>query len=166
MTDQSVKLERYEAKFDEFVRQFELPEEQAVFTGIPAQMVGEAQGDANKHPIVITADSVPVGFFVLVSGERVKEYTVNPNALLLIAFSIDYRRQRKGYAKQGLESLHRFVPAHFPVIDEIVLSVNLRNVAAQTLYAKAGFEDRGGRKTGPIGEQKIMHLRLRKYCGL
>ncbi|CAH0122783.1 hypothetical protein PAE9249_05376 [Paenibacillus sp. CECT 9249] len=38
MTDQSVKLERYEAKFDEFVRQFELPEEQAVFTGIPAQI--------------------------------------------------------------------------------------------------------------------------------
>nr|WP_131925413.1 GNAT family N-acetyltransferase [Hazenella coriacea] len=156
----SVRLELYHPKYDEILNQFSLPEEQVTFTALPKEMLKEIEKNQNETSIVITADSVPVGFFVLHAGDRVKEYTDHPHSLLLIAFSIDYYQQGKGYAKKGLSLLHDFVSKHFPTTDEIVLAVNMKNIAARQLYEKIGFQDRGGRKMGPKGEQLILHLSL------
>lgn len=156
-----VNLEFYDPKYDEILNRFSLPEEQVIFTGLPEEMLQEVQKDQNKTPIVITAGSVPVGFFILQTGDRVKEFTDHPHSLLLIAFSIDYQQQGKGYAKQGLNLLKDFVSKYFPAIDEVVLAVNMKNVAAQKLYEKTGFQDRGGRRMGQRGEQLILHLPVR-----
>lgn len=154
----TVKLETYKPSYDKLLNLFYLPKEQLIFTGLPKEMLMKV--NKNEHPIMITVQSKPVGFFILLTGERVKEYTDHPQAQLLIAFSIDYKEQGKGYAKKGLQLLPDFVKKHFPHIGEIVLGVNKKNRPAHQLYEKSGFQDRGRRKIGSVGEQIVMHLSL------
>lgn len=54
-----------------------------------------------------------------------------------------------------------FVHQEFPESDEIVLAVNHKNIPAQKLYKKVGFEDTGRRKVGEMGEQFIYNLEVR-----
>ncbi len=58
--------------------------------------------------------------------------------------------------------LDEFVKRYFPIKNEVVLAVNERNIPAQNLYAKVGFQDKGFRRMGPIGQQIIMHLSIMK----
>lgn len=94
------------------------------------------------------------------STDRVKEYSDNPQAMLLTALSINQAKQGKGYAKQAMLLLKEFVTTEFPYCNEIVLAVNHKNIAAQQLYGKTGFHATGKRKIGPIGEQLIMSLKV------
>lgn len=138
--------------------EFELPKEQSQFTALPKNVLSELKN--GQFPIVIECEGVPVGFFLLHSTERVKEYTDNPNALLLTALSIDHRQQRKGYAKNGMLTLPSFVRGEFGFCNEVILAVNHKNIPAQRLYSSVGFIDTGKRKVGPIGEQVIMSLQI------
>jgi RimJ/RimL family protein N-acetyltransferase len=112
--------------------------------------------------VILDYNGVPVGLFALETGDRVKEFTDNEDALLLTSFSINHNRQRKGFAKKSLLLLEEFVKRYFPIKNEVVLAVNERNIPAQNLYAKVGFEDKGFRRMGPIGQQIIMHLPIMK----
>ena len=124
---------------------------------MPSKILEVTEG---QNRIVILSGIEPVGFFLLHSTERVKEYSDNPNAMLLTALSVNRSKQGKGYAKQGMLLLRDFVKSEFPNCDEIVLVVNHKNVPAQRLYLRVGFEDRGKRKIGPLGEQFVMSLSL------
>jgi len=113
-----------------------------------------------RHPIVILNKLEPVGFFVLHSSERVKEYTDNPKGMLLTAFSINFKHQGKGYAKKGLNQIDSFVKKLFPWCNEIILAVNHKNISAQKLYKKVGFKDTGNRKIGKLGEQYLFSYEI------
>ncbi|MDX8362495.1 GNAT family N-acetyltransferase [Cytobacillus sp. IB215316] len=152
-----IELKHFSDEYLETLSSFKLPEEQVKFTALPSKVLEVTEG---QHRIIIVNNNVPVGFFLLHSTERVKEYSVNPKAMLLTALSVDHAHQGKGYAKQGMIVLRDFVKAEFPNCDEIVLAVNHKNVPAQQLYATVGFEDTGTRKSGPIGEQFVMKLSL------
>ncbi|MGE7183545.1 GNAT family N-acetyltransferase [Peribacillus sp. NPDC006672] len=152
-----VELKHFSDEYSEKLNHFELPEEQDLFTALPNKFTDVAKG---QHRIVILSDDEPVGFFLLHSTDRVKEYSTNPNAMLLTALSIDYEQQGKGYAKQGMFLLAQFVKLEFPNCDEIVLAVNHKNIPAQKLYFRVGFHDTGLRKVGIIGEQYIMKLTI------
>ncbi|MDF9758694.1 GNAT family N-acetyltransferase [Peribacillus simplex] len=152
-----VELKHFSDEYSEKLNQFELPEEQGLFTALPNKFTDVTKG---QHRIVILSDDEPVGFFLLHSTDRVKEYSTNPNAMLLTALSVDYKQQGKGYAKQGMLLLDEFVKSEFPNCDEIVLAVNHKNIPAQKLYVRAGFHDTGLRKFGNIGEQYIMNLTI------
>lgn len=156
-TSISIELQFYKLEYIEALQSYQLPEEQEQYTALPIHRL-DTSGD--QHPIVITADNKPVGFFVLHEHAHIHEYTTNPHALLLTAFSIDYPEQGQGYAAVGLELLKRFVPQHFPGCNEIVLAVNHKNIPAQKLYMKVGFVDTGRRHQGVIGEQYILRLSL------
>ncbi|GIN62305.1 N-acetyltransferase [Robertmurraya siralis] len=136
---------------------FELPEEQAQFTSLPNCYHEVTDG---QYRIVILKVQKPVGFFLLHSTNRVKEYSENPHAMLLTALSINFVDQGKGYGKGAMSLLKEFVSKEFPSCNEIVLAVNHKNIAAQQMYRKVGFQDTGKRKTGPIGKQFIMSLRV------
>ena len=127
------------------------PEEQEQFTALP---IHSLEMTHERHPIVILINNEPVGFFVLHSSDRVKEYSDNPKAMLLTSFSINHSHQGKGFAKRGMQQIEDFVKRKFPACDEIVLAVNKRNIAAQKLYEKVGYKDTGRRKMGKIGENK------------
>ncbi|MBO1580727.1 GNAT family N-acetyltransferase [Bacillus sp. XF8] len=160
---EDIQLIPYDEKYKEIIEAFILPSEQIQFTAKPSDLLEKAKKDVTRNVVVIMANHhTPVGIFALQSGARVAEYTDNPNALLLVAFSINYEKQGKGYAKKGLTLLHDFVASHFPNKNEIVLAVNERNIPAQKLYLQVGFEDRGQRRMGPIGRQLVLYLPLEK----
>ncbi|MBC6973324.1 GNAT family N-acetyltransferase [Bacillus sp. Xin] len=159
---EEIQLIPYDEKYKKIIEAFTLPSEQIQFTANPSDLLEKAKKDMTRNIVVILANHIPVGIFALQSGVRVAEYTDNPNALLLAAFSINYAEQGKGYAKKGLTLLHDFVSSYFPDKNEIVLAVNERNIPAQKLYLKVGFEDRGQRRMGPIGRQLILYLPLEK----
>jgi hypothetical protein len=78
---------------------FELPEEQEKFTALPKNITEVADG---QYRMDILNENEPFGFFLLHGSDRVKEYSDNPRAMLLTAFSIHHAHQGKGYAKQGM----------------------------------------------------------------
>lgn len=105
-------------------------------------------------------NDTPVGFFALEEGEKVYKYSNNPMARVLTSFSIDSGSQGKGLAKRGLKLLPSFVKEVLPNINEVVLGVNKRNIAAINLYLKTGFVDKNQVYDGPKGPQHILHLNI------
>lgn len=154
-----VELQHYKTEFFESLSQFNLPAEQEKFTAMPLEMLEVTD---ERFPIVILNNAKPVGFFVLHSSSRVLEYTDNPNAMLLTAFSIDHKQQGKGFAKKGLLQIDHFVKEFFQECNEVVLAVNHKNIAAQKVYEKVGYEDTGRRKIGKLGEQFIFSYSLNR----
>lgn len=137
---------------------YQLPEEQYQFTSYPLEVLEKSKNNQDMFPVLILSDDTAVGFFCLNNGMRVSEVTTNKKALLLTSFSINYKYQRRGYAKQALLTVSSFIKTHFNGINELVLAVNMRNIPAQTLYKACGFKDLGKRRMGKKGEQMILHL--------
>ncbi|MGE7881627.1 GNAT family N-acetyltransferase [Bacillus sp. NPDC094077] len=158
-----IQLVPYREKYKEIIQSFTLPSEQVQFTSDPGELLEKAKSDRTKNVIVILDyNGVPVGLFTLQTGDRVQEFTENEDALLLTSFSINHDKQRRGYAKKSLALLQEFVKRYFPMKNEVVLAVNEKNIPAQNLYKKVGFQDKGFRRMGPIGQQIIMHLSIMK----
>lgn len=140
---------------------YELPKEQQEFTMLPQDLIKRDAANPEKHLVVIRARGEVAGFFELdESGDR-KRYSDNPKVLLLRGYSVNPKFQGRGIATGSLEALPAFMKEEFPDFDEVVLGVNARNLAAQNLYKKAGFEDTGRRVMGRKGEQFAMRLKLK-----
>ncbi|SDB81602.1 Protein N-acetyltransferase, RimJ/RimL family [Pelagirhabdus alkalitolerans] len=152
-----VTLEHFSNEYFDDLASFQLPEEQAKFTTLPSKYVEVTEG---QFRIVILKENEPVGFFLLHSTKRVKEYSDNPNAMLLTSLSVNQAQQGQGYAKQAISLLGDFIKSEFVNCNEIVLAVNHKNTSAHKLYSKMGYEDTGRRINGPIGEQFVMSLLL------
>ena len=150
----------YNESLQPLIDQYQLSEEQLEFTGTPSECIELAKENRNRHCILAMEEGELVTFFVLHEKDGPKSYSDNPAAILLRTFSTAFNHQGKGYAKQSLVLLPDFVRAHFPHGTEIVLGVNLRNTAAQTLYKKCGFIDEGRRMMGKRGEQIVMSYYL------
>ncbi|WP_047982307.1 GNAT family N-acetyltransferase [Ornithinibacillus contaminans] len=155
-----MKLHFYETTKLSDVMGYQLTEEQLRYTGTPLESIEKAQTDSDRHCILAIEDMKLVTFFVLHQNEGVLPYTDNPWAILVRAFSTDYRYQGKGYAKEALSLLPGFVEEQFPTINEIILAVNVTNIAAQRLYVKSGFVDEGVRTMGKKGELIVMSYHL------
>ncbi|WP_394218770.1 GNAT family N-acetyltransferase [Halobacillus trueperi] len=110
------------------------------------------------YRVVILESSRPVGFFLLNQTERVYNYTENPSALLLTAFSINHMDHGKVFAERAMRMVKGFAEYEFPHVNEIVHTVNHNNIPAPKLYSKCGFLDTGLRREGRIGEQIVMSL--------
>lgn len=155
-----MELLEYEKRFEIEVMNYNLSEEQLRFTSTPLESVESSEKDPDRHPILAIENNELVTFFVLHKNEGVKPYSKNSKAVLLRAFSTDHDHQGKGYAKKSLMLLPEFVRAKFPDINTIVLAVNVKNTAAQSLYKKCGYLDEGVRKMGRKGELIIMNFYL------
>ncbi|WP_144550723.1 GNAT family N-acetyltransferase [Bacillus sp. X1(2014)] len=150
----------YNEKFKEAIDQYQLNEEQLRFTGDPRDCIKLSNEDSERSSILAMEKNELVTFFVLHINKGVKPYSDNDHAILLRAFSTDFRHQGKGYAKQALMQLPAFVKENFREINEIVLAVNVGNDAAQALYKKCRFIDEGERRMGPKGELIVMSYYL------
>lgn len=153
----SIKLEPLHDAHWPVLETFALPLEQEKYTTLPKDIHSPLPDGV--HPVVITND-VPVGFFLLHETERVASYTEAQDALLLSMFSINHPAQGNGHAKAALRQLPNYIKEHFPTKYEIVLSVNLKNEPAFSLYQTTGFVDTGRLIDGPIGPQRIMSLKV------
>ncbi|MDO3413333.1 GNAT family protein [Saccharibacillus sp. CPCC 101409] len=141
---------------------YKVSEEQEKYTALPARAIQLCREDRDRHPIVIVAEGVPVGFFVLHRGDKIRSVTESPRAMLVRSLSVNLAEQGKGYAKRAMGLLPKFVSDYFPDMNEIVLVVNERNEAGMRVYEQAGFEDRGHRKQGPVGSQVLLHYRMNR----
>ena len=155
-----MELNIYTDQHNELIEDYKLTEDQLRFTASPKECIELSNKDADRSSILVIEQEQIVTFFVLHKNEGVKPYSQNHNAILLRAFSTDARQQGKGYAKKALQLLPQFVKNNFSGIDEIVLAVNVANVAAQSLYKKCGFVDEGVRTMGEKGELIIMSYYL------
>ncbi len=156
-----VKLENYQIAQLKQLTDYELTESQLIYTSHPRNALEVCETDKGRYPIVILSNGVPAGFFVLYQGEELVEYTENPNAILLRAYSVALPFQGQGIAYSSLELLPGFVRENFPQVNEVVLAVNLRNEAAQRVYLRSGFEDSGKRVMGRMGEQFVYRLKVK-----
>ncbi|QOV11251.1 GNAT family N-acetyltransferase [Viridibacillus arvi] len=156
----SVYLERYSNRYKSQIECYQLTDEQLQFTGSPVESIFVAKSDEDRYPILVLDDEEIVSYFVLHMNEGVSPYSNNQKAILLRTFSTDYRYQGRGYAKQSLLELPKFVKMNFSDITEVVLAVNVKNIAAQSLYLKCGFIDEGARIMGSHGELIIMSLKI------
>ena len=152
----SVWLKPYKPADDAALTQFYLPEEQLYYTAMAIDSVEKAKKDFTRTPVVIMSGNEPAGMFVLQTGPRVQEYTARTNAILLMAYMIDYFRQGKGVAKESLYKLPDYVRENFPDTDWIVLAVNEKNISAQSLYKQTGFLHDGEKKMGKKGWLMVM----------
>lgn len=153
-------LRKYNEAFLALIQDYQLTEQQLIYTGTPELPLKIALTNPFIHPIIGVAGKQLTNFFVLDEGKDVHLYTSNQQALLLRTFSTDARYQGRGYAKQVLQLLPVFVQEHFPEANELVLAVNQRNLPAQKLYERSGFCYTNRHVAGPAGEQLVMSLPL------
>ena len=153
----SIRLEPLHDAHWTALETFTLPLEQEKYTTLPKDL--DSTLPDGVYPVVITTNE-PVGFFLLHDTERVASYTEAKDALLLSMFSINHPAQGNGHAKAALRHLPSYVREHFTDKHEVVLSVNLKNEPAFSLYRTVGFIDTGRLIDGPIGPQRIMSLQV------
>jgi GNAT superfamily N-acetyltransferase len=153
-------LRKYNEAFSALIQDYQLTEQQLIYTGTPELPLKIALTNPFIHPIIGVEGKQLTNFFVLDEGKDVHLYTSNQQALLLRTFSTDARYQGRGYAKQVLQLLPVFVQEHFPKANELVLAVNQRNLPAQKLYERSGFCYTNRHVAGPAGEQLVMSLPL------
>src|SRR5690606_7838917 len=127
---------------------------------MPQELIKRDAGDPEKHFIVIRARGEVAGFFELDESEDRKKYSDNPKVLLLRGYSVNPKYQGRGIATGSIYALPEFIREEFPAFNEVVLGVNARNIPAQHLYKKAGFEDTGRRLMRSKGEQIVMCLKV------
>ncbi|MGO1060802.1 GNAT family N-acetyltransferase [Planococcus sp. FY231025] len=152
-----VTLHRYSSKV---AVKYDLPSDQLEFTRLPQEIMERDAEDPEKHFVIIKARGMDAGFFELDESDDRKRYSDNPKALLLRGYSVNPEFQGRGIATGSIYVLPEFIRKEFPGFNEVVLGVNARNVPAQHIYQRAGFEDTGRRVMRPKGEQIVMSLRV------
>ncbi|MCL6660008.1 GNAT family N-acetyltransferase [Paenibacillus amylolyticus] len=158
--ENSIRLALYHERYDQDLDDFALSGGQLQFTAMPADVIDEAIQNPDKDPMVILHEEKPVGFFILHKNSEYVEEKDASHTILIRALSISMEHQGNGYAKEAMKALPKFVRQLHPEINEIILAVNEGNIAAQQLYLKVDFLDRGVRKMGIHGLQLILHHRI------
>lgn len=143
---------------------YQLNEEQAQFTTSIDDCINQRKDleDRNKSIIVIQLDETPIGFFILDKGTNRLQLTENPKSLLMRSYSINPKYQGKGYGKKVMELMDDYIQQHYNSIEELVLSVNMKNQHAYHVYLKSGFEDTRKKITGIRGVQYVLSKILNK----
>ncbi|MES1042524.1 GNAT family N-acetyltransferase [Peribacillus simplex] len=140
--------------------QFYSPGTQTPFSALPEESLKDCREDCDRHPIVILANGIPVGFIVLHIGENIAPFTSDKKVKVLSGFLVDQKHLGKGIAKKALQILPEFAKGNFPNKDSIILAVGVMNMIAKMLYSKSGFQDTGIQKEGRSGLMEMMEYRL------
>ncbi|MCW3480069.1 GNAT family N-acetyltransferase [Neisseriaceae bacterium JH1-16] len=145
----------------EAVRALALPPEQEPFAGSMAEAIavcGHADPAALRGYAVYHA-ATPVGFFILKAAPATPDWA-DDGTVTLHAFRIDARQQGRGHARAALATLAELARRDWPATRQLMLSVNMRNLAALGLYLACGWRDTGRQIPGPIGPQHLLDYPL------
>ncbi|WP_240338345.1 GNAT family N-acetyltransferase [Peribacillus alkalitolerans] len=138
-----------------------LPNDQAIFTSMPENIIEAYKKDHYNQPYVIYCNNSLVGCFALYTNMHGNFYTTNEHAIVFKSFSIDARYQKRGHALNTLKVLPNVIKLTYPDKDEMILTVHHTNIPAISLYKKARFVDKGLRYEGDYGEELIFHFGLK-----
>lgn len=159
---ENVALTFYSEAYESSIHSYTLPEEQLIYTALPAEALAKCEQEKDRTPVLILAENKLAGFFVLDAGEAVKEYTEGSGALLIRSYSIHPDYQGKGVGKKSLKLLPSFINHHFRTKNKVVLGVNHKNTAAQHLYKRCGFVDTDRHVFGSQGKQFVYQMNIKK----
>ncbi|GAB1765766.1 GNAT family N-acetyltransferase [Priestia aryabhattai] len=159
---ENVALTFYSEAYESSIHSYTLPEEQLIYTALPAEAIAKCKQERDRTPVLILAENKLAGFFVLDAGEAVKEYTEGSGALLIRSYSIHPDYQGKGVGKKSLKLLPSFINHHFRTENKVVLGVNHKNTAAQHLYKRCGFVDTDRHVFGSQGKQFVYQMNIKK----
>ncbi|AXI30845.1 GNAT family N-acetyltransferase [Priestia megaterium] len=158
----NVALTFYSEAYESSIHSYTLPEEQLIYTALPAEAIAKCKQERDRTPVLIFVENKLAGFFVLDAGKAVKEYTKSSGALLIRSYSIHPDYQGKGVGKKSLKLLLSFINQHFPTKNKVVLGVNHKNTAAQHLYKRSGFVDTNQHIFGSQGKQFVYQMDIKK----
>ncbi len=159
---ENVALTFYSEAYESSIHSYTLPEEQLIYTALPAEALARCEQERDRTPVLIVAENKLAGFFVLDAGEAVKEYTESSGALLIRSYSIHPDYQGNGIGKKSLKLLPSFIKKHFPTKNEVVLGVNHKNTAGQHLYKRSGFVYTNRHIFGSQGKQFVYQMDIKK----
>lgn len=152
--DEKMKLVEYNDTYKSQLKSYKVGDE--TYTGLPQDAVIISQKNKNYHSILLINDLNEIStFFVLDYGEDKFKYTTATKSVLLRSFSTNEAFLRRGYALKTLQLLPNYIRNNYPAVKKIVLGVNEKNLAAQSLYEKAAFVKESQTYIGKKGKQFI-----------
>lgn len=138
-----MKIREYcKAEHFDKLRSYRLDLQDTHYTIHPIEALNSQERDRKYY--VIEIDDCIAGFFVLQTGEAIKEYVLQVDSSVLFrSFSIDIDHRNKGIAKKALHHiLHH--PTFFKQTDHyLMLTVNTDNQKAKKIYESLGFQSCG-----------------------
>lgn len=156
-----VTLRKY-LKTDFDALNYKITKQQAKFTADINYCINERKDleSKTKNVISLLYKKHIAGFFVLDTGDDKLKLTNNKKSVLIRCFSINPKFQGKGIGKNAMILVSEFVRNNFSEINEIVLSVNMKNKNAYLLYLKSSFIDDGKTINGIMGPQHVLFKKL------
>ncbi len=139
----------------------EVSAEQLAFSGdIYSALYTLSSGNPDEmRGLVLLADGVPRGFFLLKRGIYLPAWA-DPRACTLHALQVDQRVQRQGLGRACLSGLPEAVRQRWPDRRYVQLSVDAHNEAGLGLYRALGWVDTGEAYRGRIGFERRLTLTL------
>lgn len=134
---------------------------QVEFAGPVARSVAacEAGDRADVAGLAIKADGDVVGWVVLKRGAAAPDWVAR-DAAVVSGLRVDLRHQGRGIGAAALAAMAAWVCQHWPACARLMLRVDDGNVAGIRAYEKAGWSETGERRTGRVGVERTMSLRL------
>lgn len=107
------------------------------------------------HPFIVAHDDSAIGFCVLREEPALPAWAL-PDVMTLHNFRIGRQFQRRGYGTAAVRTAARWVAENRPAVSLLMLSVNVENEPATSLYQSCGFRLTGATFDGRIGCERIM----------
>lgn len=136
----TIVLRNYVSKDLPMIEGFQLSENDLKFVKTPKENITAALSDNERYPVVVMRDQQCVAFFTLHRGKGVEPFSDHSDAIFFRSFSVDQRFRNQGIGKLVMEKLPSFISAIIQDINEIVLTVNIDNPHAMTLYRRQGYQ--------------------------
>lgn len=136
--------------------------DQRGYVGAIENLLADVAQCPQAEPMAICLGHTPIGFYRIDPHPRsVAGRDFELPALGLRGFFIDARWQGRGFGTQALAALLVDVGTRHVAARLLVLSVNVRNLAATALYERAGFIDTGELyHGGSAGPQRLLRRAL------
>jgi RimJ/RimL family protein N-acetyltransferase len=133
-------------------------DEQYAFVGRIDASLADAEACEGSEPMAILRNGEPIGFYRLEHRARsIADMDFDRATVGLRSFFIDAQWQGQGLGALALVAVMRDLRLRHPAVQDMVLTVNLRNTPALALYRRAGFRETGGLyHGGRSGPQHVM----------
>lgn len=114
---------------------------------------------AIEHAFVVVAGEEVVGLFILCEQAAMPVWAP-PGAITLHNLRIGRSYQGKGYGTLATKLAAQWILENRPGINRLMVSVNVRNVAARRICVNSGFLATGVVDCAPVGIHNILSMQL------